>query len=101
MKKKERITINGETFTVCGTVDSMAFVNGVDEHEIYNVYGRPSEIKVSIWRDWCKWARECDADISICGHSSNFFSIIGNVEHNGKVYQLHITYANNRLYEVI
>lgn len=99
--KKERITINGKTFTVCGTVDTMSSANGVDEHEIYDVYGRPSETKVSIWHEWCKWARECDADISISNRSKNFFSIIGNVEHNGKLYQLYITYANNRLYKVI
>ena len=101
MKKRERLTINGETFTVCGTVDRIVLSYGVDENEIFNVYGRPSETKVSIWRDWCKWARECGASIGISGHSCNFFSIVGNVVYNGKLYQLYITYANNRLYEVV
>lgn len=99
--KRERITINGETFTLCGTVDNMSFANGVDENEIFRVYGKPSERKVSIWHEWCKWAKECDADLSISGHSSNFFSIIGNVKHNGKLYQIYITHANNRAYEVV
>ena len=101
MKKKERITINGETFTVCGTVDNMAFANGVDESEIFHVYGKPSETKVSIWRDWCKWARESGASLEISSHNSYRFTIRGNVEYNGKVYNLYITDCYNRAYEVI
>ncbi len=102
MKKKERITINGETFTVEGTTDTFYSVSwGNDERDIFEAYGRPSQTKIAIWRDWCKWAREVGASLVIASHNCFRFTIRGNVEYNGKMYNLYITDCYNRAYEVI
>ena len=100
--KKNTITISGITFELGKPVTRINSVKyGANPREIHEVYGRPSEYKVSIWEEWCKWASECDASLEISGHNSNFFSIIGNVEHEGRTYILYITYAHNRAYEII
>lgn len=102
MAKTKMVTIGGEHFELCGTTEgTKSFYSGAAYDEIYNVYGRPSDTKVAIWHDWCKWAYETDAQLEISGHSCMFFSIIGKVESEGKVYALYITAAHNRAYEIV
>ena len=99
--KKNTITINGTTFELGKPVTSINSVKyGANPREIREVYGRPSLHKISIWEEWCKWANECDANLEIRGHNCNFFSIAGNVEHEGHTYNLWITYAHQRVFEV-
>lgn len=102
MKKQEYLTIGGERFELCGTTEgSKDFYKGASWDEIESVYGRPSDTKVAIWHDWCKWAYDNDASLDICSHSCMFFSISGKVKHDEKVYALYITYAHNRAYEIV
>lgn len=97
------ITIGGRTFEVCGETETNRTCYGNDRDEIYRVYGRPSDSKVSIWHDWVDWANRDDvmANLQIAGTSCMFFSISGNVIVNGEKYLLYITYANNRAYKVV
>ena len=102
MRVKEHLTINNETFSIEGTTNKLHVVSwGNDERDIFEAYGRPSQTKIAIWRDWCKWARESGASLEISSHNIFRFTIRGNVEYNGKVYNLYITDCYNRAYEVI
>lgn len=102
MAKTKMITIGDERFELCGTTSgSKKFYAGAAYDEIYEVYGRPSDTKVAIWHDWCKWAYKNDAELSISGHSCMFFSISGKVAVGDKVYALYITAAHNRAYEIV
>ena len=71
--------------------------------DIYDAYRRPSEYKVDIWRDWEEWFYRNDGHCVISSKNCNFFSIEGFVtdRESGKRYFAYITYANNRLYEVL
>ena len=98
---KKQLNIYGEQFTLCGTCErSIESISGLD---IYDVYGRPSDRKVSIWHSWANWflneART--ARFGICSHNCNFFSIEGIVEFEGKWYYLWITKTYNRAYEIV
>lgn len=102
MKKKERIEINGETFSIEGTTDTLYIpIQPNYEYDIFHHYDRPSVTKVEIWNDWLKWAYESDALLEITSHNCFRFTIRGNVEYNGKLYNLYITECYNRAYEVI
>lgn len=93
----KRIRLGGEWFDLCGTSDDADVFMGNDESEIYRVYGKPSDTKVAIWEDWCRWAKDNHATLRIGGHSCMFFSIYGSIEDtDGTMYNLYITYANQR-----
>ena len=101
----EKMILNGETFEVhTSRMHPVAPITGCNRDEIYDVYGRPSQRKVGIWHDWCKWCDEMNQQGYTCGieissHSSNFFSIAGSIRKDGETYDIYITYAHNRLYK--
>lgn len=104
--KRQTLTINGVEFELF-KADAGASVKfngtGADYDEIKSVYGRPSELKVNIWRTWCNWCFELNAsdnpcELWIAGHNCFSFTIDGKVQYNGHVYQLWITRAHNRAY---
>lgn len=51
--------------------------------DIYDVYKRPSEAKVSAWNEWVQWARDVNffddayevRNLSICAHNSQMFTV--------------------------
>lgn len=110
MKNKE-LTINGVRFEVCGECNALADYKGAVYDEIYSVYKKPSDAKVSIWHDWCDWCYrinemhpDCNAfecGLHISSNTCMFFSIKGYVRMNdGTMYRLWITQAHNRAYKV-
>lgn len=102
MAKTKMITIGDKHFELCdSTSGSKKLYSGAAHDEIYEVYDHPSDTKVAIWHDWCKWAYANNAELAICGHTCYFFSISGKVAVGDKVYALHITVAHNRAYEIV
>ena len=102
---RKTLTINGETFELfkSNISESESFTRGAVYDEIYDVYGRPSGLKVNIWRAWCDWCFELNASdnpctLSICSHNCMQFSISGKVLFDGKLYSLWITRDHNRAY---
>ena len=65
-------------FELCGEVSRVS-INpleyGWDDDEIFDVYGRPSCTKVSIWKSWVKWARNNGAMLKISSHNCNFLRL--------------------------
>lgn len=74
---------------------------GWDEDEIFDVYGRPSCTKVSIWKSWVEWARNNGAMLKISSHNCNFFSIEGIARKDGQPYFLRITARHYRAYKIV
>ena len=105
--KKQYIAI-GTTcerrFELCGEV-SRVFINpleyGWDDDEIFDVYGRPSCTKVSIWKSWVEWARNSGAMLKIGSHNCNFFTIEGIARKDGQPYFLRITASHHRAYKIV
>ena len=104
--KNRVVTINGKVFKLF-MADAGASVKfrytSADYDEIKRVYGRPSEFKIDIWHDWCKWCYEKNkngmpCELWIDSHSCFSFSIRGKVQYNGHVYNLWITRDNSRAY---
>lgn len=96
-----RIRFGDRWFELCGETTRYHIFDGNDVSEIYDVYGAPSETKVEIWKDWCKWAYDNHAHLRIGGHSCHFYSIYGTLQDaDGTLYSLEITYAHNRCYIV-
>lgn len=100
-------TINfaGVTFELHDSkMHPVAPITGYNYHEIYEVYDRPSDAKVSIWHDWCKWVNAMrdagyECGIQIESHNCMFFTITGSVRTGEHTYNLWITAAHNRCYK--
>ena len=101
-KRYARVELNGVTFTLDkkDPVPHKHYLHGYAD--IYDAYGKPSQIKVAIWKDWERWFYEHGGDCVISSKNCNFFTIQGWVKDydTGKEYLALITYANHRLYEV-
>ena len=105
--KRQTLTINGKAFELfkSNLNETESFTNGAAYDEIYEAYGRPSNIKVSIWHSWCDWCRELNqngipCELWIESHNSMAFSIGGKVKFGGRVYKLWITKCHNRAFLV-
>lgn len=99
-KRKERITIYGETFTIENkTVNGhFRYFNTLDE-----CYAKPSVYKQYIYEDWYNWFRHLGANANehgIAGYNCMQFSYGGYFTYNGVRYYAHITKCYNRLYRV-
>ena len=104
--RKGKVTINGVEFELF-KADAGASVKfrytSADYDEIKRVYGRPSEVKIDIWHEWCEWCYDLNKNGMTCelwiySHSCFSFSIRGRVQYNGHVYKLWITRDHNRAY---
>ena len=91
-------------FELCGEVSRVS-INpleyGWDEDEIFDVYGRPSCTKVSIWKSWIEWARNSGAMLKISSHNCNFFTIEGIARKDDQSYFLRITARHYRAYKIV
>ena len=106
--KRQTLTINGKTFELfkSNLNETESFTNGAAYDEIYEAYGRPSNIKVSIWHEWCDWCYILNQNgipctLKIRSHSCHQFSIYGKVKFGGQVYSLWITRDHNRAYLIV
>lgn len=107
--KRQTVTINDVEFELFkADAGASARINGTgaDYDEIKNVYGRPSDIKVSIWHEWCAWCYELNKNGTPCvlwvaSHNCMNFSIAGKVQYNEHVYRLWITRNHNRAYLIV
>ena len=99
------LTINNIIFELhTSRLHHVVPIRGCKTTEIFEVYDRPSSIKVSIWEEWCNWCKEVneqgiDCGIQIESHNTNFFTISGSIRINGKCYDLWITRSHNRIYQ--
>ena len=105
---KEQYIEIGSTFArrfeLCGEVSRVSMdprEYGWDEDEIFDVYGRPSCTKVSIWHSWVEWARNSGAMLKIGSHNCNFFTIEGIARKDGQPYFLRITARHYRAYKIV
>lgn len=100
-KRYETIELFGKTFEL-DTKETIVY-QSVPYRTIYDVYGRPSTTKVSIYNNWDRWFREHNGYADVCSHNSNFFSIQGYVNDwdNRKLYFCYITPSHNRCIEVV
>ena len=105
--KKQYIAI-GTTFErrfeLCGEVSRVSIdprEYGWNDDEIFDVYGRPSCTKVSIWKSWVEWARKSGAMLKISSHNCNFFTIEGMATKDGQPYFLRITASHHRAYKIV
>ena len=96
MKRYENIIINGKSF-ILDTREAGVNPNMVIKG-IYDVYGRPSETKVLIWKNWVTWFVSNDGVCTISSYNSNFFSIHGVVHDyvSDEWYECFITAGHNR-----
>jgi len=104
-KRYETIKIAGKSFTLDTketVINPIVFYKG-----IYDVYGRPSTRKVTIWKNWADWFMANNSHMfGITSHNSNFFTIQGCItaidEQTSKPveYFLKITASNNYAWRV-
>lgn len=81
----------------------VAPINGYNRNEIFECYGKPSKIKVSIWNEWCDWCDDMhelgyECGIEIHSYNCNFFTIAGSVRKDDEVIDIWITARHNRMY---
>ena len=91
-------------FELCGQVSRVSMnplEYGWNDDEIFDVYGRPSCTKVSIWHSWVDWARKNGAMLKIGSHNCNFFTIEGIATKDGQSYFLRITASHYRAYKIV
>lgn len=100
-KKRERITIDGETFTI----ENATTTNRNDNFKsLYQCYNSPSFAKIGIYDEWYDWfvKNGCNRyEHGIVGYNCMQFSYGGFIEIDGILYYAHITKAYNRLYRVV
>ena len=102
MKKWENFKINGERFEV-NTVD-VEIENTLRGYgDIFDAYGRPSQIKISIWEDWENWFIENNGYCTIVSRNCMFFSIAGYVtdKESKERYYCYITASHNKAWKAV
>lgn len=102
-KKKERITINGETFIIENATVSKRLGYGCFQ-SLDSCYERPSYAKRGIYDYWEKWFMELGANMAECGigsYNSMQFTYHGYFTYEGVEYYAYITRCYNRLYRVV
>ena len=97
--KKEKILINGVEFEkVRGSVNDI----NTNLKDIYQCYDRPSQAKVSIYNDWCDFAKKVDAsNWGIASYNANIFTFDFCFKYEDKKYYAHITPCHNYICEVM
>ena len=102
-KRKERINVYGEEFTVVSG-------NGIPckvYDNIYEAYGRPSTRKVAIWEAWKNWFYEVlrdnnDGEIYITSRNTNFFTVGGYIETPiNETWAFYITATRQEIWRVL
>ena len=104
--KEKNLVINDVTFELYddGRIDDGTCRIGACWDDIYSIYGRPSQAKVSSWHSWCAWIDELrnkclDAGMVITSHNTMMYSIYGEVrDTDGTKYELWITRDHNRAF---
>lgn len=99
-KRRERITINGEIFTIENRTVSKWHRGGF--MTLDSCYDRPSRYKEQIYDYWCNYfaGLGCVLECGITGYNCMQFSFGAYFEYDGVEYYAHITKAYNRLYRV-
>ena len=99
MKKEKTITINGVKFEkVKGGVNNI----NTNLKDIYQCYDRPSQAKISIFKEWVEYAREVGAsNWGIASYNANIFTFDFMFSYNDVVYYAHITPSHNYICEVM
>lgn len=102
IKRYEKITLNGRNFTLDHKM-AIPYPTDFNVKSVDDVYGRCSDVKRSIWREWSDWFYNNNGMCTVTGHNCNFFTIEGKVDdmETGKKYWCYITYANNYCYELV
>ena len=102
MRKKtwEIIDLFGNSFEF-NTKETVGY-RALGYQTVDDVYGRPSEAKRSIFRDWESWFNANNGYCTIASYNCNFFTIEGYVRNyeTGKMYYCYITASHNRCWEV-
>ena len=91
------VTVNGINFEVMNTKTNPY---SWGKSDIYELYQRPSAIKVAIWEDWLNFFRNLGYIDTIRVHGNcMMFSIVADiVSKDGNRYNFYITKAHNKVY---
>ena len=97
---KKQLNIHGINFELEHSINC---VPRISTRNLDECYERPSDTKKAIWNEWVHWfVYDCETTyFGVASYSSNFFSIEGVIEFEGKSYYLRITKAHNRACEII
>lgn len=95
MKRWQFIIINGRSFeldTKNAGVNPNMIIRG-----IHDVYGRPSDTKISIFESWARWFIGNDGTVTVRSYNCMFFTLHGVVRdaETGNWYECDITPSHN------
>ena len=95
-KRYENIKLFGENF-ILDTKETIGY-KSISHDTIFDVYGRCSQRKISIWQEWKRWFNENNGWCSVHSHNCNFFTIQGYVRNfeTREMYFCYITPRYNR-----
>lgn len=99
-KRRERITINGETFILENATVSMGRHRGF--YNLDSCYERPSIYKRAIYDEWCNFFADLGCfECGIESYNCMQFTFGAYFKFEGVQYYAYITKAYNRLYRVV
>lgn len=97
---KKVMEINGENFTIMKSISSFSFHYNTFK-DIYSCYEKPSEIKLSIYKDWEKWFNELNCyDFGIISYNGWMFTCGGIIKIDGQMYYIYITKTRQEIYAI-
>lgn len=96
MKRKKLLPLCGKEFEVCNSL----YTPGIKtRRSLWDVYEKPSELKVEIYNDLIAWFCYCSENdndfITIDTYSNQIFTLSGVVTVNGESYAIKVTPSHN------
>lgn len=100
-RRYEKIDLFGKSFEL-DTKQTKGYAP-ITYRDIDDCYGRCSETKRHIWRQWESWFNANNGYCSVFTYNCNFFTIEGYVRdfETRKMYYCYITASHNRCIEVV
>ena len=96
MSKKKLVPLAGKEFEV---YNWLYLPRISTRRSLYDVYKKPSALKVAIYNDWINWFNCCSENandfITVESYSSSFFTLSGVVTINNETYIIKLTASHN------
>lgn len=92
--------INGEYFKIMKPISSFSFCWNTFK-DIYSCYQKPSEIKLSIYKDWEEWFNELNCyDYGIISYNGFMFTCGAIINYDGQKYYIYIAKTRQEIYPI-